>query len=121
MKAIAIERFGGLDVLQEMELPLPQPAGKEIRIRIKAAGVNPVDIKVREGYLKERIPCQFPLIPGWDAAGTVEALGPDAARFNVGDEVYAYCRKPVIQGGCYAEHVVVSEEAAALKPYPVLR
>ncbi|HBA82595.1 MAG TPA: NADP-dependent oxidoreductase [Verrucomicrobia bacterium] len=116
MKAIAIEQFGGRDFLKVMELPVPPPGEKEIRIKIKAAGVNYVDVKIRKGLLKERLPCEFPLIPGWDAAGVVDETGPGATRFKKDDAVYAYCRKPVIKDGCYAEYVVVSEEVAAMKP-----
>jgi NADPH2:quinone reductase len=116
MKAIAIHRFGGRDTLELTDLPIPDCGTGELRIRIKAAGVNPVDWKIREGLLKDRIPCQFPLVPGWDAAGVVDALGADVTRFKVGDEVFAYCRKPVIQHGTYAEFVVVPESFVALKP-----
>jgi NADPH2:quinone reductase len=116
MRAMAITEFGGADKLRLMELPLPEPGPGEIRIHIKAAGVNPVDWKIREGLLKGRLPHAFPLIPGWDAAGIVDKVGPGASRFAVGDEVYAYCRKPVIQGGTYAEYVTVPHASGALKP-----
>ncbi len=116
MKAIAIEAFGGSDQLRLMDLPMPQPAAGEIRIRVKAAAVNPVDWKVCEGKLQGRIPHEFPLIPGWDAAGVVDACGPGAAKFKPGDEVYAYCRKPLLKHGTYAEYLCIAESAAARKP-----
>ena len=75
MKAIAIEAFGGRDKLRLMELPKPKPGPQEVLIQIKAAGVNPVVVKVREGLLQKRIPHEFPLILGWNAAGVVEAVG----------------------------------------------
>ena len=116
MKAIAIREFGGLDKLHVMDLPVPEPGPGEIRIRVRAAGVNPVDGKIRQGLLKERLPHAFPLIPGWDAAGIVDRAGPGASQFKTGDEVYAYCRKPIVQGGTYSEYVVIPETFAARKP-----
>jgi NADPH:quinone reductase-like Zn-dependent oxidoreductase len=116
MRAIAISEFGGADKLQLMDLPIPAPGPGEIQIHVQAAGVNPVDWKIREGLLQQRLPHEFPLILGWDAAGVVTKTGPGANHFFVGNEVYAYCRKPVIQGGTYAEVVVVPQTCAALKP-----
>lgn len=116
MKAMAIEAFGGSDQLRLMDLPVPEPKDDEIRIEVAAAGVNPVDWKIRKGLLKQAFPHEFPLIPGWDAAGTVHALGKAATRFEVGDKVHAYCRKPVIQWGTYAEYVTVREAVTAPMP-----
>lgn len=116
MKAIAIQEFGGADKLQLVDLPAPEAGPGEIRIRIKAAGVNPVDSKIRRGLLRERLPHVLPLILGWDAAGVVDRAGAGVTQFRQGDEVYAYCRKPVVQGGTYAEYVVVPESSAAPKP-----
>ncbi len=116
MKAIALREFGGRDKLERMDLPIPEVGKGEILVRVKAAGVNPVDWKIREGWLKDRFPYKFPLVPGWDAAGVVEKVGQGVTRFKAGDEIFAYCRKPVVQGGAYAEYVVLSEEHMALKP-----
>ena len=116
MKAIAIREFGGLDKLQVMDLPAPEAGPGEIRLRVKAAGVNPVDGKIRMGLLKERLPHVLPLIPGWDAAGTVDRIGVGVSLFKPGDEVYAYCRKSTVQGGTYADYVTIPEAFAARKP-----
>jgi len=116
MRAIAIGQYGGRDMLQLVDLPTPEPAADEIRVRVHAAGVNPVDWKIREGRVQARIPGAFPLIPGWDAAGTVDACGPGATDFRPGDAVFAYCRKPVIQHGTYAEYVCIPQAFAATKP-----
>lgn len=116
MRAMAITEFGGGGTLQLMDLPEPRPGPGEILIRVKAAGVNPVDWKIREGMLKGRLPHEFPLIPGWDAAGIVSKNGVGADLFAEGDEVYAYCRKPIVRGGTYAEYVTVPQTSAALKP-----
>ena len=116
MKAVAISEFGGQDKLQLMDLSVPEIGNREILVRVKAAGVNPVDWKIREGYLKDLFPHQFPVILGWDAAGIVESVGQEVTRFKKGDEIFAYCRKPVVQGGAYAEYIALEEEHAALKP-----
>lgn len=116
MRAMVIDGFGGADHLHPAELPEPAAAAGEVLIRILAAGVNPVDWKIREGYLAAMFPHRFPLIPGWDAAGTVAALGVDVADFAVGDRVWAYCRKPIVQGGTYAEFVVMTARDVAAMP-----
>lgn len=116
MMAVSFDDFGSEDVLRYREHPIPEPGPGEILIKVRAAGVNPVDWKIREGLLKTRMPHQFPIIPGWDVAGTVAALGPKCRRFKKGDAVYAYARKPVIKDGCYAEYVVLPEKNVALKP-----
>ena len=116
MKAIAIDEFGGEDTLQLMDLPLPKVKEGEILVKVKAAGVNPVDWKIREGYLKDLFPHEFPVILGWDAAGVVEEVGNDVGRFKQGDEIFAYCRKPIVHGGAYAEYSALEEEHAAIRP-----
>ena len=110
MRAIAIEEFGGPEKLKLMDLPRPRPEQGEILIRVVAAGVNPVDYKIREGMLESLMPHAFPLIPGWDVAGVVEEQGVGAGRFRRGDRVWAYARKPTVQWGCYAEYVALPEE-----------
>jgi len=116
MKAIAINEFGGRDKLQLIDLPVPEVVEGEILVQVKAAGVNPVDWKIREGYLKDLFSHQFPVILGWDAAGLVEGVGNGVTRFKSGDEIFAYCRKPIIQGGAYGEYILLKEEHAAIKP-----
>lgn len=120
MRAIAIDAFGGRDRLQLRDLPRPGPSRGEVLVRVVAAGVNPVDWKIREGLLKDAFPHAFPLIPGWEAAGVVEELGEGTARLRKGDRVWTYARKPVIQGGTYAEYVVVPETSCGLMPANLL-
>ncbi len=105
MKALTIHKFGGVEETRWSELPTPSPESNEVQIKISHVGVNPVDWKICEGYLRKIIPHTFPLIPGWDASGTVTAIGDSVSSFKVGDKVHAYCRKPVIQWGTYAEYV----------------
>lgn len=116
MKAIFYEKYGKSDVLKLGELSTPSPADNEVLIQLEYTSVNPVDIKIREGYLKDRIPNQFPIIPGWDAAGSITAIGREVNQMQVGDQVYAYCRKPTIQWGTYAEYVSIEAAHVALKP-----
>ncbi len=114
MKAVRIHSYGGPDVLVYGEAPRPQPAAKEVLVRVHAAAVNPVDWKIREGYLREMLHHTFPLVMGWDVSGTVEALGPGVERFRVGDEVFS--RPDILRDGAYAEYVVIRETEVAFKP-----
>jgi NADPH:quinone reductase-like Zn-dependent oxidoreductase len=116
VRAIAIEAFGGPDRLQVMDLPVPPVAPDGVLVRVRAAGVNPVDVGIREGRLRDLFPYHFPLVPGWDAAGVVERVGPAVTDFRPGDEVYGYCRMHHIQWGTYAEYVSVPESFLAHKP-----
>src|SRR5947207_7712106 len=117
MKAIRIHNYGGPEVLQYEDAPRPKPQTDEVLIRVYAAGVNPIDWKIREGYMKDLWPHKFPLIPGWDLSGVVEQVGPGpaaAGRFKKGDEVYSV--PDASRDGAYAEYIVVRESEVALKP-----
>lgn len=119
MKAICLRQFGGPEVLEyHDDFPMPAPGDQDVLIRVKAAGVNPVDWKIREGLLLGRLPHAFPLIPGWDAAGVIEAVGSgvNPCSLKPGDEVYAYCRKPLIQQGTYAEYCTMTMDHVVRKP-----
>lgn len=116
MKAMVMEEFGTIDHLHVDDVPTPTPADNEVQIQILYTSVNPVDWKICEGHLEKRAPHQFPLIPGWDASGVISAVGKNVKKFKVGDEVYAYCRKPTVQWGTYAEYVCVEDGNVALKP-----
>ncbi len=116
MRAIAIDEFGGRDKLRVADVPEPRLLPDGVRISIRAAGVNPVDWKTREGRQAQRFPHVFPLVLGWDAAGVVAEVGPSVTRVRPGDEVFAYCRKHFIGEGTYCEQVVVPQEFVAAKP-----
>jgi NADPH2:quinone reductase len=120
MRAIAIERFGGPDTLRLMTLPDPTPGAGEVLVRVVASGVNPVDWKIREGFLEKRLPHRFPIVLGWEAAGIVEAVGTGASRFRRGDAVWTYARKPEVHGGTYAELLVVPETSVGPAPASML-
>ncbi|MEW2383115.1 NADP-dependent oxidoreductase [Micromonospora sp. NPDC047707] len=119
MKAIAIDEYGPADLLTVRELPDPPVGPDVVLVQVRAAGVNPVDWKVREGYLAGAFPSHFPLVPGWDAAGVVAAVGPAVTGFAVGDEVVGYVRRDHIQYGTYAELVPAPERTLAAKPVQV--
>src|SRR6476659_9355549 len=114
MKAIRIHSYGGLEVLKYEDAPRPQPQAGEVLVRVHAAGVNPIDWKVRQGHMKDFWPHKFPLILGWDVSGTVEEVGPRVSRFKIGDEVYSI--PDPTRNGAYADYVVVRESELALKP-----
>jgi NADPH:quinone reductase-like Zn-dependent oxidoreductase len=114
MKAVRIHQYGGPEVLLFEDAPRPSPGSGELRIRVHAAGVNPIDWKIRAGYLKDIRPYTFPLILGWDLSGVVEATGPGAGKFSKGDEVYS--RPDISRNGAYAEYIVVKESEVAFKP-----
>src|SRR3984893_8079996 len=97
MKAVRIHTYGGPEVLKFENAPRPEPAPGEVLIKVNAAGVNPIDWKIRAGYLKEHRPYVFPLILGWDVSGIIEGNGLHGARFNNGDEVYA--RADIVRHG----------------------
>ncbi|GAA2226088.1 MULTISPECIES: NADP-dependent oxidoreductase [Kitasatospora] len=116
MKAIAIRRYGGPEVVEYTELPDPKVAPDSVLVRVKAAGVNPVDWKIREGYLDGMLDVHFPLIMGWDLAGVVQAVGGAVTEFKPGDEVIGYVRKDWVEYGTYAELVSAPVRTLARKP-----
>lgn len=116
MKAISTQRYGDPEVLTYSDLPDPKVAPDSVLIRVRAAGVNPVDWKSLAGYLDPMLNVHFPLIPGWDVAGVVEAVGVDAPEYEVGDEVIGYVRKDDLQHGTYAELVAAPVRTLARKP-----
>lgn len=120
MRAMAVETFGGVERLQAVELPRPRPQRGEILIRTVAAGVNPVDARVREGQMPFGLAHRLPVIPGWDVAGVVEELGEGAMGFRKGDRVWAFAHKPLVQWGCYAEYVCLPESSVAMMPTRLL-
>ncbi|PSM49460.1 NADPH:quinone reductase [Chroococcidiopsis sp. CCALA 051] len=112
MKAIRMHAYGGVDVLKYEDAPLPQPAADEVLIRIYAAGINPVDWKIREGYVGKTF--NLPHILGADVAGVVESVGDAVRRLKPGDEVYGYAS--LRREGTYAEYIAARESEVTLKP-----
>jgi NADPH:quinone reductase-like Zn-dependent oxidoreductase len=114
MKAVSIYSYGGPEVLVYEDAPRPHPDAGEVLVRVHAAGINPVDWKIREGNLKKMLHHAFPLVLGWDLSGVVESLGSGLTRLKVGDEVFS--RPDISRDGAYAEFIVVKESELALKP-----
>ena len=114
MKVAQIHAFGEADTLVYEEAPVPEPAAGEVRIRVRAVGVNPVDWKIRAGLTEAGMPHQLPLILGWEAAGDIDALGSGVTDFAVGDPVYAMT--DFSRSGTYAEYAVVNADSVAPKP-----
>lgn len=101
------------------EVPDPHIGPDTMLVKVVAAGINPVDYKVREGYLAGLIDTIFPAVPGWDVAGVVVRPGLDTPEFAAGDEVLAYARADVVHSGTLAELVAVPVRTAARKPAAV--
>jgi NADPH:quinone reductase-like Zn-dependent oxidoreductase len=114
MKAFVIDRYGSNDVVRAGEMPDPQVRDDDVLVQIHAAGVNPLDSKIRKGDFKLLLPYRFPLILGNEAAGVVIRVGPKVRRFKVGDEVYARPNKDRI--GTFAEFISMNEGDVAIKP-----
>lgn len=112
MKTIRIDQYGGPEVLSVVETQRPTPGPDELLVKVHATSVNPIDWKLRGGYLKDFYPLTFPATLGLDVSGTVESAGANVKRFKSGDEIYAMLE----DGGGYAEYAVVKEEIAASKP-----
>ncbi len=117
MRAAIYDQFGSADVLQVRDVENPPVGPDTVLVRAKATSINPVDFKVREGYLQPAFPHHLPIIPGWDVAGVVEAVGPAVRTgLKVGDEVYGYVRRDDLSFGTAAELVPAPERTVVRKP-----
>lgn len=114
MKAARIHAYGDASQIVIEDAPMPTLADDDVLIRVVATSVNPVDWKIRKGYLKSMIPYQMPLVMGWDVSGVVEKTGPAVTKFKPGDAVYS--RPDIARNGAYAEYVAVRESEIAFKP-----
>lgn len=119
MRAVVAREWGGPEVLEVREVERPEPGEGEVLVRVEAIGVNPVDWKTRRnGGLLARKGVEPPVVLGWDVAGVVEATGPGATRFAVGDRVFGMPRFPGV-AGAYAEYVAAPEKDLAAAPRSV--
>ena len=118
MRAVLIRRFGGPEVLEIVERPVPQPDTGQVRIAVEAAAVNPVDIATRAGWLAEHglIAANGPIGIGWDLAGVIDAVGPDVDRYRIGDPVIGMRDLLSAPIGAQAECVVLDTDAVAPAP-----
>ena len=114
MKAVRIHDYGGPEVILYDEVPRPEPAADEVLVNVQAAGVNPVDWKIREGLGREWFGHRLPLTLGCDLAGVVESTGDSVKAFKPGDAVYGYVN--LARCGAYAEYAIARESEITLKP-----
>jgi len=114
MKAIRIHAYGGPELMQLEDAPVPACGARDLLVRVVAAGINPVDWKMRSGVMAAQIRKSFPITLGSDAAGIVTAVGGEVAGFKLGDEVCFYA--DFARGGTYAEYVAVDASQVAKKP-----
>ncbi len=113
-KAIAFSEFGPAEVLHSLDVELPAPGPGQVRIAVRAAGVNPLDHKIRAGVLNAVFPVTLPHVPGVEGAGTVEALGEGVTSLRVGDEVFGFTST-----GSYAEQALAVADRLIVKPAAV--
>lgn len=104
-RAVLIRAYGGVAAAEIAQIEKPAPGHGQVLVRVRAAGVNGIDWKVREGYVRDAFPLQLPAVLGIELAGTIEAVGPGASRFRVGDRVMG----PLGRLGAYAEFVTAAE------------
>jgi alcohol dehydrogenase len=114
MKAFVVDHYGGNDAVRAAKMPVPAVGDDDVLVRIDAAGVNPVDIKTRDGKMRVVLPHRTPFIFGNEVAGVVTQVGGRVRRFKSGDEVYA--RLPKDRIGAFAEYAAIREDAVAHKP-----
>jgi NADPH:quinone reductase-like Zn-dependent oxidoreductase len=106
VKAVTYMEYGGPEVLHVADVEEPHPGAGQIRVGVRAAGVNPIDWKARSGVMRDVMPLSFPAIDGREAAGVVDELGPEVTRVAVGDEVFGFT-----VGGAAAERAILDDFA----------
>ncbi|MEV6173664.1 NADP-dependent oxidoreductase [Streptomyces sp. NPDC051954] len=116
MKGISYTRYGGPEVLAFGEVADPRLGPDAVLVKVRAAAVNPVDWKCREGYLDGMLQAVFPVVPGWDVSGVVVQPGVSVTEFAVGDEVIGYVREDFLSRGTFAEYVAAPVRTLARKP-----
>lgn len=118
MRAVVVRHFGGPEVLEIADVPVPQPAQGQVRIRVQAAAVNPVDIATRAGWLADSglMAGEGEIGIGWDLAGVVDEVGTDVDQFTVGDPVIGMRDLLPAPIGAQAEQVVLGTDAVVRAP-----
>ena len=115
MKAWGFRRYGGSKTLELLDVPTPSVSGGDLLIQVQAAGVNPVDYKLRNGEFRFIFKSQMPFVLGHEGAGIVVDKGREVTDFACGDEVY-FARPHSHPSGSWAEYAVVSEKLASRRP-----
>ena len=118
MKSVQIKRYGGSEVVEiNQNTPAPNdPSAGKVLVRIKAAGVNPADWKIREGYMQQMMPLQFPSTLGIDFSGVIERIGEGVSGLKHGDEVYGQAAEILGGSGAFAEMALANADTIAYKP-----
>lgn len=114
MRAYVITRYGGPEAMVLQDVPVPSPGSGQVLIKVGAAGLNPVDYKMRQGKLRPLFRPRLPFIAGCELAGIVVGVGPGTNRFTAGDRVYSRVDAPGL--GAFAEFACVPQELVALMP-----
>jgi NADPH2:quinone reductase len=114
VKAFAFDEFGKPGTVQDM--PIPEPAEGEVRVKVDAAAINPMDVAVIKGFAKDWAPHAFPVVPGLDLSGTIDALGTGVHNFKVGDPVFGVVGRMPFGRGSVAEYVTASAGSIAKRP-----
>src|SRR5712675_2853497 len=117
MRAYVLKHYGGPEGSRLMDIPAPTPRPREILVEVRAAGLNPVDFKFRQGMLRPIWRPKLPFVLGNELAGVAVAVGSEVKRFRAGDRVFARVAKD--RGGAFAEQACVDEDHAALMPRSV--
>lgn len=107
MKAVVINQYGGKEELVEQEVNKPNAQANQVVLKLEATSINPIDWKLREGYLKAIFDWKFPIILGWDAAGVITDIGSNVTKWKVGDRVFS--RPETTRLGTYAEYIAIDE------------
>lgn len=113
-RAVVIEEYGHADQLKESKVTLPELGEHQVLVKVKATSVNPIDWKLREGYLAQMMPWDFPIILGWDVAGEIAEVGSEVKDWQVGQAVFA--RPETTRFGTYADYTIVDDHLLAKKP-----
>ncbi|MFI6655779.1 NADP-dependent oxidoreductase [Streptomyces sp. NPDC050523] len=116
MKGISYSRYGGADVLEYGEVRDPKVGPDAVLVEVRAAAVNPVDWKCREGHLDTMVDAVFPVVPGWDVSGVVVRPGVSVREFTAGEEVIGYVREDFLSRGTFAQYVAAPVRTLARKP-----
>ncbi|GMA47775.1 NADP-dependent oxidoreductase [Tetragenococcus muriaticus] len=106
-RAVVINQYGGKDQLKESTVSLPKLEENQVLVSVQATSINPIDWKLREGYLQQKYPWDFPIVLGWDVAGVIVDVGQEVTNWQVGDKVFA--RPQTTRFGTYADYTIVNE------------
>jgi NADPH:quinone reductase-like Zn-dependent oxidoreductase len=118
MRAVSYSEFGGPEVLRVVDVPAPEPGPGQVRVRVAASVLHPVDLMVRSGRFPAPLPTGLPYTPGWDVAGTVDAVG-SPVPFAIGDEVIGFSPWLRTTAGAHAEYVVLDADWLTVAPVGV--